>query len=203
MASGGTTLPAPPFLDRVSERLFETLPTSHVRPLDLLLLLLKGLHLSPRLHQSHSGNHLGWRGSCSTGKHKQALCSGRCPLQHGASGPCGKGVCSVVMGVERGRQEPQASGSQQQVRHLLVMEASPGSGEVCCTRPCEGKAFKSVGRLPALTQQGRLRGLPDRPCWTWCLGSEAQECGVCVLQMSVFMILVPFTAGTVVRWRAL
>ena len=144
MASGGTTLPAPPFLDRVSERLFETLPTSHVCPLDLLLLLLlllllKGLHLSPRLHQSHSGNRLGWRGSCSTGKHRQALCSGRCPLQHGAPGPCGKGVCSVVTGVERGRPEPQASGSQQQVRHLLAMEASPGSGEVCCTQAVCGE----------------------------------------------------------------
>lgn len=110
MASGRTSLPALPFLDQVSERLFGTLPVSHVRPLDLLL-LMKGLCLSPRLHQGQPRNHLGWRGSCSTRKHKQALCSGHCPLQHGAPGPCRKGVCSVVMGVKQGRQEPQSFGS--------------------------------------------------------------------------------------------
>lgn len=108
--------PCLPFLDQISERLFEALLASHVRPLDLLL-LMEGLCLSPQLHQSHPWNHLGWRGCCSTRKHKQVLCSGHSLLQHGAPGPCRKGMCSAVTSVKQGRQEPQSFGSQPPVRH--------------------------------------------------------------------------------------
>lgn len=149
MASGRTSLPAPPFLDQVSERLFETLPVSHVRPLDLLL-LMKGLCLSPGLHQGHPRNHLGWRGSCSTRKHKTGALLRTLSAAARSPWTLQKGRVQCSNGCET-RQTRTPVLWELAACASVVMETFPVRGEVCCTPGCvwgsKGMAFKSTGHL--------------------------------------------------------